>query len=214
MALNAIVDLSHHNNNVNFEQAKADGLVGIIHKATQGLAYQDPLYAPHRQKALAAGLFWGAYHFGDGSDGVTQAEFFLSTAGIKPGTLLVLDFESNPAGPSMSLVEARAFITHIKEATGRWPGFYCGHYFKDLLGTKVDSVIGNCWLWLAQYGPTAVVPATWDRWTLWQYTDGAAGPQPHSVKGIGFCDRDQFNGTAAELQELWEAGSDAETADT
>jgi len=85
----------------------------------------------------------------------------------------------------------------------RWPGLYSGHYIKALLGSTTDPVLCNCWLWLAQYGPTAVVPPCWPTWTLWQYTDGAIGPQPHTVSGIGRCDRDRFMGDEAGLRNLW-----------
>jgi lysozyme len=103
----------------------------------------------------------------------------------------------------MTLEEARAFVTHIHEVTGRWPGLYAGYYLKEQLGTRTDPVLANCWFWLAQYGPTAVVPPNWKTWTLWQYTDGGYGPPPHEVEGIGRCDRDTFNGSAADLQQLF-----------
>jgi lysozyme len=51
------------------------------------------------------------------------------------------------------------------------------------------------------------VPAGWPTWTLWQYTDGAYGPQPYEVAGVGRCDRDMFNGDEAQLQALWGAHS-------
>jgi len=38
---------------------------------------------------------------------------------------------------------------------------------------------------------------------MWQYTDGAVGPEPHEVAGIGHCDRDMFNGAQDQLQKLW-----------
>jgi lysozyme len=148
-------------------------------------------------------LLFGAYHFATGSDGIRQAENFLETVGDDKDTLLVLDFEPNPTGPSMSLEEERAFVTHIVEATGRFPGFYSGHYIKELLGIGSDPVLAQCWFWLAQYGPTPVVPRNWPKWTMWQYTDGGFGPPPHEVAGIGRCDRDKFNGTEAELRALW-----------
>src|SRR5260370_25747389 len=85
------------------------------------------------------------------------------------------------------------------------PGLYSGHYIKDLLGTNSDPVLANCWFWLSQYGPTAVVPANWPTWTMWQYTDGAVGPQPHSVPGAGMCDRDKFNRDQAGLPTRWGA---------
>lgn len=202
---NAVVDISHHNGNVNLDKAKQSGILGVIQKATQGQSSVDPTYKSNRTKATKAGLLWGAYHFGTGSDGLKQAENFLNVVGADPQTLLVLDFEPNPTGPSMSLEEARAFVTHVKEATGRFPGLYSGHYIKQLLGTGTDPILAGCWFWLAQYGPTAVVPPNWQTWTLWQYTDGAIGPEPHQVPGIGRCDRDKFNGTEQQLTSLWKA---------
>jgi lysozyme len=200
---NVVVDLSHHNGKVDLGAAKADGIVGVIHKATQGTSYLDPMYMINRTKALNAGLYLGAYHFGVGSDGVAQAESFLRSVQPTSSDLVVLDFEANPSGPSMTLEEARAFVSHIRETTGRWPGFYSGHYIKELIGTASDPVLTQCWFWLAQYGPTPVVPPNWKEWTLWQYTDGGVGPEPHEVNGIGRCDRDTFNGTLAELKRLW-----------
>lgn len=200
---NSIIDLSHHNGNVDLAAAKNDGIAGIIQKATQGTTNTDPSFAANREAAAKANLLFGAYHFGTGSDGIDQAEHFLQIVSPKPTDLLVLDFEGNPQGPSMTLEEARAFVTHIREKTGRFPGLYSGHFIKELLQSQKDSVLANCWFWLAQYGPTAVVPANWAKWTLWQYTDGALGPEPHSVNGVGRCDRDKFNGTAEELQAFW-----------
>jgi lysozyme len=201
--LNVIVDLSHHNGNVDLSQAPGAGIVGVIHKATQGTTFVDPMYQTNRTKAQNAGLLWGAYHFGVGADGVQQADYFLQTVQPGPQDLLVLDFEANPQGPSMTLEEARAFVTHISQTLGRYPGLYSGYYIKELLGTTKDPVLAQCWFWLAQYGPTAVVPVNWPYWTMWQYTNGAAGPLPHDVPGVGLCDRDKFNGDIGGLKRLW-----------
>ncbi len=159
-------------------------LLGVIHKATQGQAGVDPTYKTNRMKASAAGLLWGAYHIAIRSDGLKTIHF-LDVVGDFSGTLLVLNFEPILTGPSMSLEEARAFVTHIKEETGRFPGLYSGHYIKQLLGSNTGPILAQCWFWLAQYGPTAVVPINWSTWTMWQYTDDAIGPQPHKVNGIG-----------------------------
>lgn len=205
--LNAVIDISHHNGkSLNFNTAKADGIVGVIHKASQGTTGRDPMYKTNRKKVHDAGLLWGAYHFATGSDGVQQAINFLDAVGDPQGVLMVLDLEPNPTGPSMNLIEAHAFVTHVHDQTGRWPGLYSGHTIKELLGNNKDPLLANCWLWLAQYGPTAVVPANWPTWTMWQYTDGAVGGDPKSVKGIGHCDRDKFNGSEANLRKLWAGG--------
>ena len=200
---NAVVDISHHNGNVRLDKAKNDGLIGVIQKATQGEAYVDPTFRRNRKAALDNGILFGVYHFGTGANGVSQAQHLLDVVQPDIGTVVVLDFEDNHAGTSMTLEEARAFVTHLFQNLGRWPVFYSGHTIKAALKGSIDPVLRNCPFWLAQYGPTAVVPPCWDRWTLWQYTDGGVGPEPHSVAGIGRCDRDKFNGDASALRQWW-----------
>lgn len=201
--IDVVIDLSHHNATPDFVKAKAAGIVGVIHKSTQGTAFVDPTYHERRQAALNAGLLWGAYHFGTGADGVEQAEHFLRATAPTTAELLVLDLEANGQGPSMSLAEAHAFITHVSDTAGRFPGVYTGHYIKELLGPARDPILVKCWLWLSQYGSTPVVPPTWKHWTMWQYTDGASGVGPEPVPGVGRCDRDRFNGPAPRLRMLW-----------
>jgi lysozyme len=202
--LNVVIDISHYNGpNIDFTKVARVGIIGVLCKATQGQTLVDKYYSLNKKKTLDAGLLWGAYHFGDGSDGVHQAVHFLDTVGDAKDALLALDFEHNPTGPSMSLTEARAFVTHINEATGRFPGFYSGNDIKDALGASSDPVLVKCWFWLAQYSWTPVVPPNWDTWTLWQYTDGGFGHLPHDVDGVGPCDRNTFNGAEENLKRLW-----------
>lgn len=200
--LDAVIDLSHHNANPDYKAIAGAGISGVIYKATQGTAGVDPTYAASESKVRAAGLWWGAYHFGTGSDGVVQAQHFLAQIKHPGKTLMVLDLEPNPTGPTMTLVEAHAFVTHVHAATGQWPGLYSGHYIKQLLGTNHDPILARCWFWLAQYGATPVVPPCWSTWTMWQYSDGAINA-PAPLPGAGHCDRDRFNGTAAQLGQLW-----------
>ena len=45
--LNAVIDISHHNGGaLDFAKAKADGILGVIHKASQGQSNTDPLSMP------------------------------------------------------------------------------------------------------------------------------------------------------------------------
>jgi lysozyme len=203
MALNVVIDLSHFNEVTGFDAVKADGIVGVIHKATEGIDYVDPKFFTRRRDALAAGLWWGAYHFATGDDAAMQADSFLTAVAPGPTDLIVLDFEQNTGGPSMTLEGAEQFVTQVQAATGRWPGLYGGSYLKELLGENRNPTLANCWFWLSEYGPEAHVPANWQTWTMWQYTDGTVGPPPHSVEGVGNCDRDQFNGELDELTKLW-----------
>jgi lysozyme len=210
MSINVVVDISHHNGNIDLGGAKAAGIVGVIHKATQGTSMVDNMYQQNRQKAAAAGLLWGAYHFGSLGDGSQQADYFLKNANADAQTLLVLDYEPN-GNSTMTLAQAKDFVTRVQQVTGSYPGLYSGSLIKQQLGGKpVDPLLSQCFLWLAQYGsaPTSI-PQTWKTWTFWQYTDGDSGPQPHSVNGIGNCDRDQFNGSLTALQGLWGVAAQA-----
>ena len=201
--LNAIIDISHFNGDIDFNAVANDGILGVIQKATQGLADVDPLYERNRINATNAGLLWGAYHFATGEDTISQAEHFLSVVGNSGNVLLALDFEHNPDGSSMDLGQADAFVTQVQARTGRFPGLYGGSYLKELLGEGSDPVLAQCWLWIAEYGPEPFIPPNWQTWTFWQYTDGVHGPEPHSVDGVGPCDRDFFNGPEVQLRKLW-----------
>jgi len=207
--INVVIDLSHHQEIVDFDRIRRDGIVGVIHKATQGFTFLDKKYAERKEQALDAGLLWGAYHFGVGGDGSDQADFFLNTIEPDEETLIVLDYEPNLTGPTMSLNQAREFVEHTSGVTGRFPGLYSGHLIKEQLAgvTPPDPVLSNCFLWIAQYkGPKPLnIPATFRTWTFWQYTDGVHGPEPHRVDGVGLCDRNQFNGSLAQLKRLWGA---------
>ncbi|MEO1257579.1 MAG: GH25 family lysozyme [Bacteroidota bacterium] len=211
--LNAIFDISHSNPSADFVKAKAAGMLAVFHKATQSAgrtAFRDKTYASRKKEAAAAGLLWGAYHFGSGDeDGATQADFFLTVAQPDGNTLLVLDFETNTTGSetTMSLEQAKAFISRIYEQTGKYPGIYGGSWLKEQVRSGADTVLSKCWLWIAEYELQPILPNGWDKYTFWQYTDGTHGPGALPVDGIGHCDRDLFNGTAEELAAFWKSNS-------
>jgi lysozyme len=196
--LNVVIDLSHYNTITSFTQIKSAGVTGIIHKATQATNWIDSTYIQRKQQALAAGLWWGAYHFGANEDGAAQAQYFLSKVDPGPNDLLALDFEENPQS-QMTITQAEQFVTEVFNQTGRYPGFYSDALAGKLLGNNKSAILANCWFWRAQYGTSApIVPATWSTWTMWQYTE--SGP----VSGISApCDRDTFNGTIDQLSQLW-----------
>lgn len=203
--INVVVDLSHFNTVSSFETVKEAGIAGVIHKATQGTSMIDSKYHERKAAALAAGLMWGAYHFGVGNeDGAAQAKFFLSVVEPGPNDLLVLDLEMNPSGPGMTLAQAEEWVKYVEAETGRWPGVYGGSYITQLLhGRAAQTPLSSCWFWLAEYGPTPHLPPIWGEWTMWQYTDGKDGLPPYSVPGIGNCDRDKFAGDLDGLKKLW-----------
>ena len=202
-----VVDMSHGDGVVSFEDARASGLIGVIHKATTGASGRDDAYHDRRDAAESAGLLWGAYHWGTAADPTEQAKNFLDWAKPTDKTLVALDFEKT-AGNQMTLEGARKFCEHIFEALKRRPVIYSGDTLKSALGVTKDPFFGAHRLWLAQYGNKPTVQRSWQKYWLWQYTDGQFGPEPRTVPGLpgdrrGRLDCDHFDGDADALKTEW-----------
>lgn len=165
-----VIDLYHGDTVNDFAAMKAAGILGVIHKCTQGSGYADPAYATRREAATAAGLLWGAYTFNTGDDVNSQVSEFLTHAEIDKQTLMCLDFENNPHS-QMSIGQAQLFMRGVFAVTGRWPILYSGNRIKDLLGNVQDEFFAARRLWIAQYGPRAVLQASWKNYWLWQYSE-------------------------------------------
>jgi lysozyme len=232
-ASNSVVNMSHYDlMRVDFVAMKNEGVVGLIHEATFPRLQRDWRYAERQMSASRAGLLWGAYHFGDGTNPIQQADHFLAVVGsshpptnaphesekTRPGVLLVLDFEKNGhyPGGSMSTAQAAAFAERIKERTGKYPGIYGSEYrLRQMLysggATAAHrAVLSNCWLWVANYHAQPRSTSPWRGWDLWQYTgDGKCGLRPRSAFPIGVAnlrkaERNIFRGNNAELSAFWQ----------
>src|SRR4030095_3741668 len=101
-----VLNLSHYDMmRPDFAGMKREGIIGVIHEASYPRLERDAQYLDRQMGGLQAGLLWGAYHYGDATDPVRQADHFLSVvsrawaqagpAARDPGVLLVLDFEKN-----------------------------------------------------------------------------------------------------------------------
>lgn len=145
LAANSVVNLSHYDlMRPDFVAMKSEGILGVIHEASYPRFDYDSRYREREDAAMRAGLLWGAYHYGDGTNPVQQADHFLNVVAAsrptvvaapntekrRPGVLLVLDFEKNShySGGTMSVAQAAAFVERIKERTGKYPGLYCSEY--------------------------------------------------------------------------------------
>lgn len=201
-----VIDLSHHNAKVDFQKIRAAGVVGVIHKATEGTGFVDSQYALRKPAALAAGLLWGAYHFGTGDDVGAQVAHFIKTTSPDGSFVLVLDFEKNEPSPanSMSLAQAKQFLTAVQTQSGQRPKIYTGmSYMTAAVGPHAEPTLATYRVWWAQYASAPHLRPTWQNYWLWQYTDGVNGPAEKSVNGVGNCDCDTFNGDEAGLRANW-----------
>lgn len=216
MCTNLVIDISHYQGQVDFQSVVNEPVAAVICKASYGVTGRDNTYAVREPQAKICGLLWGAYHFGTGEGtGQEQAQNFLDAINFKGNVqdLIALDFEpnvdskGNALGPTMTMDQARGFIQSIFQSVGRYPLIYSNHFLAAQLQGTADPVLSNCPLWIAEYmlSPTAqpTIPSGWNSWTLWQYTDGAVGQLPHTVLGIGGCDRDYYSGSADDLKNRW-----------
>lgn len=197
-----VIDIYHGNAVDSFAQARAAGVLGIIHKATTGQTGKDKAYTDRRRDAEAAGLLWGAYHWGTNAPVAAQVDNFLMKAQPGENTLVALDYEID-AKFQMSFDQAREFLERIHEKLGRRAVLYSGHLIKEKLGNRVDPFFGAHRLWLAEYNPTAKVQKSWSSYWLWQYAE-----KPSTVPGIpgntaGAIDYNHFNGSEDQLRAEW-----------
>jgi lysozyme len=202
-----VIDLSHHNAHVDFQRVRATGIVGVIHKATQGVGFIDSKYRVRKQAALAAGLLWGAYHFGTGEDVDEQVNHFLDVTQPDGSFVLVLDFEKNEPSPgnSISSPQAKHFLAVTEQRAGQRPTIYTGSYMNSTVGGHPDPDLARYRVWWARYTDVPHLHPTWQSYWLWQYTDGHHGPEQREVDGVGSCDCNTFVGTEAELRANWVA---------
>jgi len=202
-----VVDIYHLDRVTSFKKATQFGIRGIIHKATTGATGKDPAYASRRRSVLDAGMLWGAYHWATNADVSKQVENFLKNAKPDDHTLLALDFERS-RNNTMTLGQAREFLTRIDEEVGRKAVIYSGELLKKKLGNKKDAFFGAHRLWLAQYSSMPKVQSSWDKYWLWQYTDGTAGLHPRTVPVIPVhakvnLDCNSYDGTPEHLAAEW-----------
>jgi lysozyme len=215
--LDAVIDISAHTTVSDFRLVRASNILAVIHKASEGDFYADPMCAERRSQAEAAGLLWGTYHFGKGdSPGAQQAAFFLDSSRPSRGTLLALDFEPNEGDPSnsMTLEQAEAFVQAVASVTGRLPLVYVHPTWANTARITPDSILARCGLWVVDYRDSPEIPRAWatSGWRLWQYaSDEYAGRRAHGrnsiVQGLDRCDRNLFNGDVAALHRFWNAAA-------
>jgi lysozyme len=202
-----VVDLSHFNDVRDFGMVAEAGVWGIIHKATEGIDYEDPDYAGRRVLAERAGLLWGAYHFNTGDNVDAQVRWFVDKARPDDRTLMVLDYEDNRLS-QMSIEQAVDFLRQLEVLTGRKGAIYSGDRIKETigeLGPDDRAYLISHRLWLSQYDPYAELPAGFSNWWLWQFTGDGVGPHPHIIPGIAEygIDINTFRGTRADLAASW-----------
>lgn len=168
------IDISEFQGEIDFEEVRRSGIEAVYIRVGSG-EYTDEYFAENYERAKAAGLKIGFYHYVTArsvDEGRRQARFFASlAAGREPDMRLAMDFEYF-GSLSVSQINAisEAYLDELTALTRREAVIYSDlsnarNIFSRALAEKYP-------LWAAQYGadePSA--NGKWREWVGFQYTD-------------------------------------------
>lgn len=168
------IDISEFQGEIDFEEVRRSGIEAVYIRVGAG-DYTDEYFAENYERAKAAGLKIGFYHYVTArsvDEGRRQARFFASlAAGREPDMRLAMDFEYF-GSLSVSQINAisEAYLDELTALTRREAVIYSDlsnarNIFSRALAEKYP-------LWAAQYGadePSA--NGKWREWVGFQYTD-------------------------------------------
>jgi hypothetical protein len=222
------------NNDEGFAQVKAQGVIFLDHKASQGTDEADTMVGFRRThwmdgvavpvtdvdgtKLLLPPKF-GFYHYNGGAPAKDEANHFISV--VKPmfqaGDDLCLDWEDiGASGIQMSAAWADQFCDVVEQWCGFYIKVYGGDAPREQLSAASSAVFDNFTkrpLWFCDYGPynANLIPGPWKAVgpAYWQDDGDKYGPGPHRLPGIGnYCDNSTVIGsmTVAKLHAQWGGG--------
>lgn len=168
------IDISEFQGEIDFEEVRRSGIEAVYIRVGAG-EYTDEYFAENYERAKAAGMKIGFYHYVTArsvDEGRRQARFFASlAAGREPDMRLAMDFEYF-GSLSVSQINAisEAYLDELTALTRREAVIYSDlsnarNIFSRALAEKYP-------LWAAQYGadePSA--NGKWREWVGFQYTD-------------------------------------------
>ena len=193
------VDVSEHQENIDWEQVRAAGVDFAILRLgyrghTEGLLYVDETFERNLENAEAAGIAVGVYFFSQATskgEAEEEAEFVLTALGNKkPAYPVVFDWEQPFPSEEIPAEDLRAYnctgeqVTSFAEAfcekvkkAGLTPAVYfnktMAYEFLDL------EKLGAYDFWYAGYQDA---PSLYYDFAMWQYTDSG------EIPGIGNVD--------------------------
>jgi len=204
-------DVSHRENDVDWNTYAASGRKLAICKATESNWYVDPKVAENREALGKQGLYCGLYHFAGSSadneidDPKVEAEYYVNQIGkLGPKEFPVLDFElAYHMSPTQQVSWIGKWCTEVQNRTGKTPWIYS---YSGMLNRWDATDLTKYPLWLANYsvGSDPKNPpdgGSWPNLTAWQYTFKANVPGIRST-----CDASYLYG---DLPTLVESGKPA-----
>ena len=193
------IDLARFQTEVDWRQARANGVSFAFIKATEGGDILDPAFRDNWRSARRNGVAHGAYHFFyHCRPAAEQARWFIRHVPRTPGALPpVLDMEWTPFSPTCTTrrdaatirAEARTFLRMVENHYGQRPIIYTT---VDFWTDNQMWRLGDYPFWLRSVAAHPDDLYDGRHWTFWQYTSTGLVP------GIsGEVDINVFAGSAA-----------------
>lgn len=180
------LDVSQHNQKINWKLIKEHEIKFVFIKATEGNYFTDGFYERNFEEALYNKIHVAPYHFiSPRSNPIEQANFFCRKLIKNTDDLLLTpvldiewDFKRNiDQWLSINRLERIDFIfviiNIIEDKIGRKPIIYTSKGFWDEKIAIKDTIIKDYPLWISDYSIRLEprLPRDWDSWTFWQYFD-------------------------------------------
>ena len=190
-----VVDVSYHNGVINWQKAKAAGVVGAIIRCGYGrdfTKYDDTKYKQNMDGALAAGIKVGVYIYSYAKSiesAKSEAAHVLRLVNpYKSRISLPIYYDLEEPGTESGAKERAIAFGDIIEANGYTCGVYASAYWWDTYLKGLERFTK----WVAKWGGDK--PTKYSNMDLWQYD--AYG----KVDGIGSgVDMDKPYGKVAEI---------------
>lgn len=171
-----IIDISHHNGKINWRKVKADGIGGVMIRASYGWFNYDKCFKANVKEVQEQGLPWGLYHYTYATN-MSEARkelygFLNALRGLKPTLPVVIDTEDadgyrrKHGNPSWELL-AQMLVVQLQglERNGYYAMWYASKSWAENL-MRIRPELKKYDLWLAHWGVAKPsMPCG-----LWQYT--------------------------------------------
>ncbi|MCI8513905.1 MAG: LysM peptidoglycan-binding domain-containing protein [Lachnospiraceae bacterium] len=168
------MDVSEWQGDIDFEAVRRAGIETVYIRAGEGSNSVDRNFERNYEKASAAGLNIGFYHYVTAAtpeEAIQQADFFYSLIeGKSFNCYPAMDFESFPGLNKEEInAVASAYLKTLADRLGSTPVIYSNTYNA---ANTWDPGLASYPLWVAEYGVTQPENlGPWENWVGFQYSD-------------------------------------------
>lgn len=169
------VDLSHHNEDINWDAMRDKDITFAYLKVTEGASICDKTYKRNYRKAKSNNIHVGTYHFFSfRTSGEEQAKHFIEKATCKKGDLIpAIDVEHSPGNQYYTQKEKRdkvidelkIFEKELREHYGHFPIIYTNKECYKLY-IKENFPQNPIWICDLDENPKSKI----DNWVIWQFS--------------------------------------------